>query len=104
MNKNFIKVPTVFTTSALEEEKCQAILQKKEFCVNYQDICFLNPYHDINRRYMDMMQPRGICYVDVFHIGYLVAQNYVIVKTEDTDNIFIIILIDMEKPAAGINA
>ena len=53
---------------------------------------------------MDMMQPRGICYVDVFHIGYLVAQNYVIVKTEDTDNIFIIILIDMEKPAAGINA
>ena len=42
---------------------------------------------------MNMMQSRGICYVDVFHIWYLVAQNYVVVRTEDTDKIFIIIFI-----------
>ena len=48
---------------------------------------------------MNMMQSRGICYVDVFHIWYLVAQNYVVVRTEETDKIFI-----MEKLAASINA
>ena len=53
---------------------------------------------------MDMMQPLGIYYIDVFHIGYLVAQNYLVVRTEDTNNIFIIILIDMGKLAANVNA
>ena len=53
---------------------------------------------------MYVMQPLGIYYIDVFHIGYLVAQNYLVVRTEDTGNIFIIILIDMEKLAASINA
>ena len=41
--------------------------------------------------------------VDVFHIGYLVAHNDVVVWTAGTDNTFIIILIDMEKLAASIN-
>ena len=42
-------------------------------------------------------------YIDIFHIGYLAAQNDVVVWTEDTDNTFIIILIDMEKPAPSRN-
>ena len=55
LNNNFVEAPIMFTTTAYEEEKCLAILQNKGSCVNYGDICFLNPYHDNNSRYMDMM-------------------------------------------------
>ena len=50
----------MFTITAFEEERCLAILQNKGSFVNDEDICFLNLYPDRNRRYMDMMQPRGI--------------------------------------------
>ena len=51
-----------------------------------------------------MMKSREIWHVDVFQIGYLVAQTNVVVRIADTDNTFIIILINMEKLATSINA
>ena len=95
-NKNFIEAPIIFTTTAFEQERCLAILQKKGSCVNYGDICFLNLYHDRNRIYMNVMQPREIWHIDFFHAGYLVAQNDVVVRIADIDNTFIIILINIE--------
>ena len=50
----------MFITTAFEEERCLAILQNKGSFVNYGNIYFLNLYPNRNRRYMDMMQPRGI--------------------------------------------
>ena len=43
------------------------------------------------------------CNQEEFDI-YLVAQNGVVVRIADTDNAFIIILIDMKKLATSINA
>ena len=40
----------------------------------------------------------------VFHIGYLVALNDVAVRIADTDNTFIINLINTEKRATSVNA
>ena len=94
----------MFATSAFEEERCQTILKNKGFCVNYGDVCFLDLYYDKSRKYMYMTLPRRIWHIHVFHIGYLAAQNEVVVWTAETDNIFIIILIDMEKLEASINA
>ena len=50
-----------------------------------------------------MIIPREIRHVDVFHIVDLVSQNDVVVRTAGTDNASIIILINMEKIAAGKN-
>ena len=50
----------MFTSTAFVEERCLTILQNKGSCVNYVDTCFLNLYHDKNRKYMDMMEPGGI--------------------------------------------
>ena len=93
----------MFTITAFEEERCLAILQNKGSFVNYEDICFLNLYPDRNRRYMDMMQPRGIWHIDIFRIGYLVAQNDLLAGIANTNNTFIIVLINMEKLATSIN-
>ena len=82
LNSNFIEAPIMFTTIAFEQERCLAILQNKGSCVNYGDICSLNLYYDRNRGYMDMMQPRGIWHIHVSNIGYLVAQNDVVVRIQ----------------------
>ena len=50
-----IEATIMFTTCAFEQERCLTKLQKKESCVNYEDICFLNLYHDKSRRYINMM-------------------------------------------------
>ena len=78
----------MFTTTTFEEKRCLPILQNKSSCVNYGDICFLNLYQDKNRRYMDVISPRQMWHIDVFHIGYLMAQNDVVVRIADTDITF----------------
>ena len=93
----------MFITTAFEEERCLAILQNKGSFVNYGNIYFLNLYPNRNRRYIDMMQPRGIWHIDIFRIGYLIVQNDVVARIADTDNTFIIVLINMEKLATSIN-
>ena len=41
--------------------------------------------------------------IDIFRIGYLIVQNDVVARIADTDNTFIIVLINMEKLATSIN-
>ena len=50
-----------------------------------------------------MIIPREIRHVDVFDIVDLVFQNDVVVRTAGTDNVTIIILINMENIAASKN-
>ena len=107
LHKNYFKKALVkFVTSTWGEEKYVTILQNKELRVTCEDICFL--YREEKGKMTKTEDTLLWCNQKeadtkmLFHGGYLVAPNNVVVRTADTD-VLIIALANMEKRPAAIN-